>query len=191
MDQRNHTVTLYTAQSDAVLQAIARDGVCYSKAEYVRGKYGESGPVFLTAYQWFAAQAEKIVPRPAEAELPYWVFGDLQCVDRSGGGALLTLRVPPDEAVFFDMYDWNRVLQLKYMGESPADERDFCAELALRGLRESDVMLSAFYPEQKQKIMGSWQRLLRHHEKIRKGDLTGVGAVQAALWRIKEEWIVR
>ncbi len=191
MAERHSTVTLYTAQSDAVLRAIARDGVCFSKAEYVRDKYGESGPIFLTAYRWFAAQAEKIVPRPAGAEFPYWVFGERQCVDRSGGGTLLTLRVPRDEAVFFDMYDWNRVLQLKYMGESPDDERAFCAELALRGLRESDVMLSAFYPEQKREIVDSWQRLLRHHKQIRSGDVSGVGAVQAALWCIKAEWVVR
>ena len=92
--------------------------------------------------------------------MPYWAFGSVQSVDRSGGGSLLTLEVPRDQAVFFDMYDWNRVLQLKYMGENEKEERDFRDELA------------------------------RHHENIRRGDLTGVGAVQAALWCIRREWVV-
>ena len=189
MDQKCDTVTLYTVQSDAVLAA-ARGGAAFSREEFVARKYGESAPIFLTAYRWFAAEAQKRVPRPAGVGLPYWAFGSVQSVDRSGGGSLLTLEVPRDQAVFFDMYDWNRVLQLKYMGENEKEERDFRDELARRGLRESDVVLSRFYPELRQKIIESWDRLFRHHENIRRGDLTGVGAVQAALWCIRREWVV-
>ena len=189
MAQGRDTVTLYTAQSDAVIDAV-HGGVAFSREEYVSRKYGESAPIFLTAYRWFAAEAQKLVPRPEEAGLPYWVFGSVQSVDRSGGGRLLTLEVPRDQAVFFDMYDWNRVLQLKYMGASEKQERAFCEELARRGLRESDVVLSQFYPDLRQQIIESWDRLFRHHESIRSGDLTGVGAVQAALWCIRREWVV-
>lgn len=189
MDRQRDAVTLYTVQSDAVMAAIRRDGQCFSRADYVQRKYGESSPVFLTAYQWFAARAERLVPRPEGAGLPYWAFADRQCADRSGGGRLLTLRVPVCEAVFFDMYDWTRILQLGYLCKDPKEAQAFSRELKLRGLRESDVVLSRFYPELRQRILDSWDGLFLHHERILAGDLSGVGAVQAALWRIRGEWI--
>ena len=183
------TVKLYAIQAPQVLDAIERDGVCYSKSDYVRRKYGESAPVFLTAYGWFVQEAEKIVPKPVGAEYPYWAFQDPHSIDTSAGGILLKLRVPCDEAVFFDVRDWNRILQLSYLGLSEIEERAFSQELAKRGLNGNQIMLTAFYPEWKQAVMESWKRLFRHHKEILAGDTAGVESVQAALWRIKREWI--
>lgn len=183
------TIQLYSSQAEPVLEAIRRDGACYSKAEYVRRKYQESAPIFLAAYQWYVKQAEKIVPKPEGAEFPYWVFRDLYNVDRSAGGRCLTLDVPTDEVVFFDTQDWNKILRLTYIGESEEDEKAFSAELERRGMDVTQVMLTAFYPEWKRKIMDSWTRLFRHHDAIRSGDLSGVHSVQAGLWRICEDWI--
>ena len=68
------------------------------------------------------------------------------------------------------MYDWNKILCLKYLGEDEADERAFQAYLKQCGVREMDAVLTGFYPELKQKIMDSWPRLFRHHEQIRAGE---------------------
>lgn len=189
MDTEGNILTLYTAQTNIVLEVLRREGVCWSREEYVARKYGESAPVFLTAYRWFAAAAQALVPKPTEAELPYWAFQDLYSVDASGGN-ILALRVPAEEAVLFDLYDWNKILCMKYLGENEAEERSFSRELARRGLREYDVMGSSFYPELKQKILDSWPRLFRHHEALLRGDRTGVGGVQAGLWRLRAEWVV-
>ena len=188
MDHGHQTLTLYTAQSEAVLAALRRDGVCHSKAEYVERKYAGSAPVFLTAYRWFVSEAERLVPRPAGAEFPYWAFRDLYSLDTAGGN-VLTLRVPAEEAVLFDLYDWNRILCMKYLGESEAEEQAFHRELSRRGLRETDVMLTDFHPELKRQILDSWRRLLRHHRALLAGDRTGVGGVQAGLWRLRSEWV--
>ena len=88
------------------------------------------------------------------------------------------------------MYDWNKILCLKYLGEDEADEKAFQAYLKQLGVREMDAVLTGFYPDLKQKIMGSWPRLFRHHAKIRAGEESGAKSVQAALWQIKKEWIV-
>ena len=182
-------VCLYAMQAQKVLDVIERDGVCYSRAEYVRRKYAESAPIFLTAYGWFVREAEKIVPRPENAEYPYWAFRDLYSVDGSGGGCLLKLRVPDNEAVFFDVHDWNKILRLSYIGQDEEDEQAFAWELEQRGLNTNQIMLTSFYPEWKEKITDSWKRLFRHHEAILAGDTSGVHSVQASLWRIKKEWI--
>lgn len=190
MGDTGDKVILYAAQADAVLKAIERDGRCFSQEEYVRRKYGESGPIFLTVYKWFVKEAVKLVPRPEGAEFPYWSFMNLYSLDQSPGTRTLTLCVPRDEAVFFDMYDWNKILCLKYLGEDEADDRAFQAYLKQCGVREMDAVLTGFYPELKQKIMDSWPRLFRHHEQIRAGEKSGAKSVQAALWQIKKEWIV-
>ena len=191
MKDEKGTITLYTAQTDAVVQALERDGVCFSREEYVKKKYEESSRIFTTAYSWFVSQAVSYVPRPEGAEYPYWVFAEKCRVDRSGGGHLLELRVPREEAVFFDLYDWNRILQLGYIGDTAEEEKAFCRDLEQRGIWESDAVLSAFYPEQKRQIMESWKKLFRFHEQIRDGRACGVRGVQAALWCLKKEWVQR
>lgn len=189
MDHRHHSITLYSPQSDAVLEAIRRDGVCFSKPEYIRAKYGESAPIFLTAYQWFTQTAATLVPRPAGAQFPYWAVADRAAVDTTGGGTVLTLCVPADQVVCFDLYDWNKILQLRYLSDDPGEEQTFVRELSLRGLDCYKVMMSDFYPEEKQKILQSWERLFLHHEAILRGDCSGVGHVQAGLWCIRREWV--
>lgn len=192
MDTADHTVntvTLFASQAEPVWQAVLRDGAAYSKAAYVRKKYGESAPVFLTAYDWFVGQLPRYVPKPPDAEYPYWAFGDQYLMEAGSASRILRLEVPVGQAVFFDMYDWNRIMQMQYLGKDPVEERAFRQELALRGITPSEVMLTSFYPELRARVCASWQHLFRHHEAVRQGDRAGVGSLQAGLWCIRREWV--
>ena len=190
-NERNDTMILYASQAEPVWQAIQRDGAAWSRREYVQKKYGESAPIFVTAYDWFVRQLPKYVPRPEPAEYPYWAFADQYVIPGgSTDASLLTLEVPIDQAVYFDMYDWNKVVQLKYMGRDERDERAFLQELAMRGITTRDVMLSGFYPDLKDQTLASWKRLFRHHEAVKQGDRSGIDSLQVGLWCIRKEWIV-
>ena len=186
MGDESNTIILYSAQTNTVWDVIERDGVCYSKEEYVRRKYQESAPIFVTAYSWFVSQMPKYVEKPEQAEYPYWAFADLYSIDQSDH--TLHLSVPKDEAVLFDVMDWNKIMRLSYIGENEEEEKAFFEDMAMRGLNWNDVMLTSFYPDWKQKILKSWDRLFRHHEAIKAGDTSGVHSVQAGLWRIKKNW---
>lgn len=191
MADKCNTIRLYSFQTDVVYQVLKKDGVCYSKEEYVRRKYQESAQVFVNAYGWFVKEADKIVPKPEGAEYPYWAFADLYNVDQTGDGHVLTLDVPVEEALLFDMFDWTKIMQMHYIGENEAQENAFSEKLKNLGITEFQIMTSNFYPEQKREIQESWKRLFRHQEAIRNGDTSKVHSVQAGLWRIKEAWIVK
>ena len=190
-NQRNGTMILYASQAEPVWQEIQRDGAAFSKREYVRKKYGESAPVFLTAYNWFVQKLPKYVAKPEGAEYPYWAFADQYTLPGgSTSSRLLTLEVPIEEAVYFDMYDWNKVVQLKYMGRNAADERAFMDELSMRGITTRDVMLTDFYPDLKEQTLDSWKRLFRYHEDVKAGLPVQMGSLQAGLWCIRKEWVI-
>lgn len=172
-------VRLYAFQAAPVMETLLREGVCYSKEAYVKRKYGESAWSFLAAYRWFIKEAEKYVPKPEGAEFPYWAYGDLWSFDKSGGGTLLTLSVPVEEAAFFRVEDWTRILCMRYLGTDEKDAAAFSEELRLCGLREETVMASSFYPEQKARITGSWERLFRFHEEIKRAVLSAGAAPSA------------
>lgn len=189
MGDKGKKITLYTAQTELVLKVIETEGVSFSKPEYIKKKYGESASIFLTAYSWFVKELEKRVAKPTGAELPYWAFTDLYSVDTTGSHVTV-LQVPVEEVVFFDMYDWKKVMQLSLIGENEEEEKAFARQIGEYGLTPNKIMLTPFYPDLKKQIMDSWQRLFRYDEGIRKGEKTEAGSVQAGLWQIKREWLV-
>lgn len=99
MGEKCNTITLYASQADPIIEAIERNGVCYSKEAYVREKYQESAKIFTTVYSWFVREMEKYVKKPDGAEYPYWAFREAYNVDQSMGGNFLTLEVPLDEVL--------------------------------------------------------------------------------------------
>ena len=188
MDQNNHTITLYTTQTEPVLECLRSDGVCYSREAYLRSKYDQDGPLFLTVYGWFVEKAEELLPPPPEAEYPYWVYEHPYDIASGGDGKLLKLEVPSSEVLLFDTVEWQKILSLQYLGES-AQEKRMKQELSARGIQPNDVMLTGFYPELKEQILSSWNRLLRNNNKLRQGMRCGVQSMQGALWCIRREWI--
>lgn len=185
-----NTVRLYASQTEAVWNAVCRDGVAYCAEEYIIKKYEAAAPVFLTAYRWFVEKAQAMVPRPEGASFPYWVFADPMMMETGKSSYVLALDVPVEEALFFDMFDWNQILQFHLLSEDPGEERRFLEELSARGIRANDIMLTGFYPDLRQRVLDSWELLFRHHQAARLGNMEGIGKLQAALWQIRRDWVV-
>lgn len=188
MGQQSDTIRLFTQQHRDVTRTLERDGVCFSKAEYVRRKYWESAPIFLTAYTWLAKESARFVPKPDAAELQYWAFTDPSSIEPSGDSQILVLDVPVAACVFFDLHDWNKVLSLQYLGADDAEEARFRSRLQAYGIKhDSDILLTGFYPDLKREILASWQRLFRYHDAIARGERP-FPSIQAALWQITRAW---
>lgn len=193
MGETNHTISLFASQSEIVHQVLERDGVAYCKRRYVEQKYGNVGIVFLTAYDWFAGEMERRVPKPQGAEYPYWLYENAYSMTAEPGMFPMKLEIPKEQCVYFDVYDWNQVLSLKYLSSDPQDAAQFAQKLKDYGVRrEMDVLTTAFYPELKQQVLQSWQRLFRFHAAIAAVDNPrpqGVQSLQAASWCLRSEWL--
>lgn len=191
MDNKNNRMTLYSSQPLEIVGALRDNAAHYAKLKYIREKYGEVSEVFLAAYGWYRAEASRLVPKPPEAESGIWAYADLRLLDRAPGYSILKLAVPVDEAVFFSMRDWNRVLNLRFIGETKEEERDFEQKLSRFGVKyEGDIYLKPFYPQLKSELVKSWSRLFRFHEQIKAGSVDIVPDIQAGLWRIEPDWVV-
>ena len=178
-------VILYTAQTQPVIDAIERDGVSFVKRAYIQEKYGDQAWVFQQAYSFFAQYAPAYAPKPEHAESGIWCYCDKRWASAGAGGYLLTLRVPCDQAVFFDLRVWNRMLNLQYIGSDSAEEEAFEQELAQQGVRNpGDVFSTPFYPVLKQRVLKSWQRLFDSAQGCPDEYL------EAGLWEIRREWVL-
>ena len=189
MDQK-HTVTLYSSQRDEVVDLIEKEAVYFVKMRFIREKYEEVAEVFLTAYRTYVQNAPQYVPKPDEAESAVWAFPDLRNLDRVSGYKLLTLEVPKEDVIFFDMLEWSDILNFRYIGEKE-DAEAFRDKLRRQGVTEPmDIITTPFYPLLKRELQDSWKNLFRFQDEIKIGRPTPSGHVQAGLWQIKKEWIL-
>ncbi|MDL2254128.1 DUF3841 domain-containing protein [Ruminococcaceae bacterium OttesenSCG-928-I18] len=189
MDSAGKLVTLYSAQRQAVADILQRGETYYVKKKYIKQKYVEVSAVFLSAYEWYARQAGEVVPKPEQAESGVWAFIDAVNAQPGQGDKLLVLEVPETEIVFFDMLEWNRILNGQPLGDEKT-RRHYEEQLQMQGIKsEYEVLSTAFYPLLKRELMDSWKALFRHDGPIKEGKEHGVAHVQAGLWLIRPEWI--
>lgn len=189
MDIQDHGVRLFCQQTEEIAARIRSGCVHRAEVKYIREKYGEVADIFMTAYSWYTSAASRVVPRPEGAESGVWAFADPRMLERFEDSMVMELRVPIEQAVLFRMPDWNRILNLRYLPEDEADSRRFAEKIARYGVpHESDVMLKTFYPQLKQEVLGSWERLFRYDAMLKQGAVD-FPDVQAGLWEVRPEWV--
>jgi hypothetical protein len=190
MDNKYRKIELYTAQSAEVLSLIINTGCYFVDMDHIEKKYGIVKEVFINAYRWYVQKAEQIVMRPERAESAVWTFLNQRYIEKHADSQQFKLSVPIEEAVFFRMADWNRILNLKYLGENEQDDAAFWAQLDRYGISyEGEICLTPYYPQLRKQIIDSWDRLFRYDSAIKSGRMPLYPDMQAGLWRIKKEWI--
>lgn len=178
-----NTITLWTCQSQIVVDTIQENGIYHVKKEYIQEKYQEVSSVFLEAYNWFVLNAQKIVSRPEEAEYPVWLFPDLNYVYCIGDFYMLKIEVSAEKVILFDYEKWNRILNLAYIPIDQEDDIKYKNSLQKQGIyNESDFLIKNYYPAQKAKVKKSWERLFDNSSRLS-------NIQQAALWEIRKEWV--
>lgn len=177
------TVTLWTAQRQIVLDTLSRDGIYMVKWSYIEEKYGETAWNFREAYSFFREAASSILPPPEGAQSGIWLYQDPRWAAADRDSLLLELEVPAEQAVFFDLRLWNRILNLQFLGRDPREEQDFARELERLGLKSTlPLFQTPYYPLQRRAVRQSWKRLFEL-------PLPPETYRQAAVWVLKKEWL--
>lgn len=190
MDHKHRTIELFTSQADEVVRKIYEDGIYYVKYHFISQKYGAVKDIFLKAYQWYTSRASQIVEKPKEADSAVWTYLDRTYVEKHPGSSVIKLSVPIDEVVFFRMSDWNKILNLRYLGCSREEEQSFSDLLERNGVSyEGDVYLTPYYPSLKHELVKSWERLFQFDPLMKAGQGIAYEDMQAGIWCIKKEWI--
>lgn len=180
-DNSNY-LTMWTAQTEQVMETLERDGIYYVKKEYITQKYGNTAWIFQEAYHFFTERAKKLVEKPQLAESPVWMFCDKRWAVPVGGGCRIKLRIPRSEVILFDQRLWSKILNLSYIGTSE-QEKEFERKLQKMGIAEStDVFQKPYYPMLKAEILKSWERLF---EEACPEPLYAEGAA----WMIRKDWV--
>ena len=179
------TITLYTAQAPVVMETLNTYGIYCVKMAFVDQKYGDQAWIFKEAYSFFAQNAARILPLPEGSQTAIWAYADEKWTGANVGSWALELQVPRDQVILFDLRLWNKILNLNYIGEDEDDERRFEERLESMGIQyPTQVFSTPFYPQLKQEIRKSWQRLFGSDANCPQAYL------QAGLWELRQEWIV-
>lgn len=178
-------ITMWTGQTEIVMQTLSETGRYVVKRSYVEQKYKETAWVFQEAYQYLSQCAEGLIPRPEDAESPIWVYKSVHHIYGGEGMNYLELEVPKNRLITFDTRNWNRILNLNYVGKTVHEEEEFQKWLEKRGIRDNFAIFSTpFYPAEKQEIKKSWSNLLQIP--VEEDEYT-----QGMIWELKKEWIKR
>ena len=189
MDYSNNQVTLYTSQSRLEVDKLIKSGRHVVDNTFIKEKYGETAQVFLQAYSWYCQNAEKIVERPADADSAIWTFLDVKYLDYSMDSQLIKLRVPIEQVVFFRMSDWNRILNLRFLG-TEEEQATYDNKLKKYNITyEGDVYTTAFYPHLKTELIRSWQKLFHYDAEIKKTKRLPFEDIQGGIWEVKQAWV--
>lgn len=100
-------------------------------------------------------------------------------------GVLLELEIPPELVTPVNIAEWGMILNYAYI---PAGEEDGWAhrkKMNALGFSDAKVCMSHFYPELKQEITDSWQRLFGPSVSV--GNDSSYGTV----WELRKEWLVQ
>lgn len=190
MDSKSNSLTMYTSQPDFIVNNLKNTGIHIAKMKYIKEKYGQVSDVFVNAYEWYIHKAQNIVPKPEQSESAIWTFGNPQYIEKHNGYKILKLCIPVVDAVFFRMSDWNKRLNMQYLGITNKENKEYYNNLDKYGIKyEGDVYLTSYYPQLKSELIKSWDNMFRYDSKIKENKDFLFSDIQAGIWILKAEWI--
>lgn len=191
MDIKSNKVTLYTSQSNEVLDILTNDKIYYPKMEYIKKKYQETSDSFLTAYKWFKEHASKIVPIYKFSDSAIWSFTDKKYTMKHPDSNIIKFTAPLDKVIFFKMSDWNKILNYRFISTNEEEEEKFLNKINRLGINyEGDAFTTPYYPMIRKEIILSWNNLFRFDSYIKEGNIPSFSDIQVATWILEENWIL-
>lgn len=176
-------IRVWTRQHTGIIDILERDGRYIAKREYIEAKMGEHAGLYTDVYSWYASRAASVAPKPGDVRYPIWVsLSEAETVGGSGDSVLLELLAPEAGLIVIDIDKWGLIVNYMYIPKDEADRAEHEKMLDSYRIDDAGAYMSPFYPNVKNKIRKSWDRLF--------DDSIVMSPVKiGTLWEIKREWI--
>ena len=176
-------ITVWTRQSEKILQDIEQDSRYIVKREFIEEKMENHAGLYFDVYHWYAQKAQRIVPKPDDVLFPVWVsVTESSKLGVTEGNVFLELEVDRNDLIILNQEKWGYVVNYMYIPQDDEDEAKHEALLAKYQTHDTAAYLSGFYPVIKSKIIKSWERLFENDPVIN-------DEMMGTLWEIRKEWI--
>lgn len=178
-------VTVWTKQHAAILRDIEEHNRYIVKKEYIQQKMEEYSDLYLEAYGWYFKAASKIIPPPKDVRYPIWVsLSPEEAIHNSEGNIRLEIVIEKSHLLMVDLLKWGNIVNHLYIPKNLADQKEHDQLLKTYGIDDCTAYMTPFYPNIKQKIKKSHERLF--------DDSSILGEEKVGtIWEIRKEWITK
>ena len=177
-------ITVWTKQNSAVLEQLEKDGRFIADERYIRRELEDTADIMLFIYGWLSEHIRTESSRPPDVRFPVWVslIKEATMVPEPGY-VVLELKVPAKLVARLDIAKWTRITNYSYIPSDDEDEAEHNRYLSELGTDNARAVMTQFYPELRQKIIRSWDRLF--DDSIVLGSTSAYGL----MWEVRKEWI--
>lgn len=177
-------ITVWTKQNRAVLDQLEKNGRFIADERYIRRELEDTTDIMLLIYRWLSDHMPSVSVRPSDVSFPVWVSFDREAtMIPEPGYAVLELRVDEDLVTRLDIAKWTRITNYSYIPLDEKDEEDHNRLLKEASTDNARTVMTQFWPDLRQKVIGSWDRLFDSSI-----TLGGSGAY-GLMWEVRKEWI--
>ncbi|CVK19498.1 DUF3841 domain-containing protein [Sporomusa sphaeroides] len=177
-------IRIWTKQHENILKDLEANDRYIVKKEYIVGKMEEHASLYLDVYNWYYLAASKLVMPPQDVQYPIWVsLAEEEKIANSPGNVQIEILVDEDQLITMDFDKWGRIVNYMYIPADAQDEQEHAALLRRYGVDDCTAYMKPFYPNIRQKIIKSWDRLFDE-------SIVLTEARVGTIWELKKEWIV-
>ena len=109
-------VRLWTRQHKNILDELEKHGTYRVKKEYIAEKMDTFSNYYLSLYEWYGKNAEKLVPRPDGVIYPIWLSTSSDMMlQPTEDTVILEIEVDKKDIIYTDLERWGYVVNYFYL----------------------------------------------------------------------------
>ena len=177
-------IRVWSKQNIAVLDQLDKNGRFIADEFYIRKELEDTADIMLNIYEWLSSHSPNASSRPDDVKYPVWVSLEREAtMIPEEGYVVLELEIDADDIALLDTAKWTCITNYSYIPEYKEDRERHADYMKSLGISDARAVMTQFYPEAKNEIIASWDRLF--DENVRLGSETVYGII----WEVREEWI--
>ncbi len=183
MDEK---IRVWTKQHKSVRDILLKEGRYVGRKKFIEMDLGEHYKLVLLAYDWLVEHSSNLDKKTKDAEYPIWLsVREESHMKADDNSVSIELMVDKSDLCFINIEKWSNILNYAYLPKDKHDEAKHREFMKGCGLSDTQAVMSRFYPEIRDKIIKSWDRLFIEDDFVTNKDC------YAIIWELRKEWIIK